>query len=121
MCAVLTFGKAYRIRKRSEFVRLARLGKKTENKHFIAIFAPGTQKKTRLGTTVSKRVGKAVVRNRTKRFIKEFFRLKRQQLPGEWDINIIAKKDAACLTSAQAFLSLKALFEGIKEKASSSE
>jgi ribonuclease P protein component len=119
LCAVLTFGKADRIRKHSEFLYLARFGKKVQNQYFIAIFGPGTQKRTRLGMTVSKKVGQAVIRNQTKRFIKEFFRLNRHHLPGTWDINIIAKKDAAGLTSTQAFLSLKSLFKGIKEHTSS--
>ncbi len=119
MCVVLTFGKADRIRKHSEFLHLAKFGKKTQTRYFIAIFAPGTQKRTRLGMTVSKKVGQAVIRNRTKRFIKEFFRFNRHHLPGIWDINIIAKKDAGGLTSPQAFLSLKTLLKGIKEQSSS--
>jgi ribonuclease P protein component len=107
------FTKADRILKRSEFLKLSILGKKTQNRHFIAIFSPGRFQRTRLGVTVARKVGNAPTRNRIKRFSREYFRLNRHIITGYWDINIIAKKRAADLSSEQAFLSLKEVFKNI--------
>ena len=107
------FTKADRILKRSEFLKLSIFGKKTQNRHFIAIFSPGRFQRTRLGVTVARKVGNAPTRNRIKRFTREYFRLNRHIITGYWDINIIAKKRAADLSSEQAFLSLKDVIKNI--------
>jgi len=107
------FTKADRILKRSEFLKLSILGKKIQNRYFIAIFSPSRCQRTRLGVTVARKVGNAPTRNRIKRFSREYFRLNRHIITGHWDINIIAKKKAADLSSEQAFLSLKDIFKNI--------
>ena len=105
--------KADKILKRSEFLRLSKFGKKIQNRHFIAIYSPGQFQNTRLGVTVTRNVGCAATRNRIKRFSREYFRLNRHMITGNWDINIIAKKTAAQLTSREAFLSLENIFSDI--------
>lgn len=107
------FTKADRILKRSEFLRLSILGKKIQNRYFIVIFSPGRFQRTRLGVTVTRKIGNAPTRNRIKRFSREYFRLNRYNITGHWDINIIAKKKAADLSSERAFLSLKKVFKNI--------
>lgn len=107
------FTKADRILKRSEFLRLSKFGKKTQNGYFVAIFSQGRFQRTRLGVTVARKVGNATIRNRIKRFSREYFRLNRHIITGYWDINIIAKKKAADLSSKQAFLSLQNIFNSI--------
>ena len=107
------FTKADRLLKRSDFLRLTAKGRQRQDKHFIAVFTPGKTERTRLGITVSRRVGNAAVRNRIKRFTREYFRLNRHKNTGNWDINIIAKKKAVNLSSAQAFLSLQNIFDKI--------
>jgi ribonuclease P protein component len=107
------FTKADRILKRSEFLKLSKLGKKSQNRHFIAIFSPNRFKRTRLGVTVARKVGNAPTRNRIKRLSREYFRLNRHIITGHWDINIIAKKQVADLSSEQTFLSLTDIFKRI--------
>ncbi len=107
------FTKADRLLKRPDFLRLAAKGRQCQNNNFLAVFAPGKTERTRLGITVSRKVGNAVVRNRIKRFIREYFRLNRHKNTGVLDINIIAKKEAVNLSSAQAFLSLQNIFDQI--------
>jgi ribonuclease P protein component len=107
------FTRADRLRKRSEFLRLSNRGEKIQDKYFIAIYSQSRIQRTRLGVTVARKVGNAPTRNRIKRLSREYFRLNRQTITGHWDINIIAKKEAANLSSEQAFLSLKIIFNKI--------
>jgi ribonuclease P protein component len=51
----------------------------------------------RLGLTVSRKVGNAVVRNRVKRRIREWFRRERGCFGGAWDVVVIARREAAAL------------------------
>lgn len=108
-----SFTKADRLLKRSEFLHLGQYGKKISNTHFIVIFSPNQFDRSRLGITVTRKVGHAVTRNRIKRFSRECFRLNRHRIRGYWDLNIIAKKEAARLTFAQTVSSLGELFDRI--------
>jgi ribonuclease P protein component len=108
-----SFTKADRILKRHEFIALAKTGRRVQNEYFIAVFAPGRHGRSRLGITVTKKVGGAVKRNKIKRLIREFFRLNRQFLSGVWDINIIAKNQIADITSEKAYRSLQNIFSRI--------
>jgi len=107
------YTKADRILKRSEFVKLSIQGRKIQHRYFVATFSPGRFQRTRLGVTVAKKVGSAPIRNRIKRFSREYFRRNRHMITGCWDINIIAKKEAAKLSSEEACLSLEKIFQSI--------
>ncbi len=109
------YNKADRILKRSEFLRLAKYGRKIQSRHFIAIFGTSPLERTRLGVTVSRKVGRAVTRSRVKRYLREYFRLNKHDIKRNLDINIIAKKAAAGLSSDQTISSLKHIFNSIKE------
>jgi ribonuclease P protein component len=109
-----TFTKADRLRKRPEFVHLSKTGRRVQNAHFIILFATGHHQRSRLGVTVTKRVGNAVTRNRIKRLFREFFRLNRDCVGEYLDINIIAKKEAAGLTSAETFAQIERLLKKIE-------
>lgn len=50
---------------------------------------------TRLGITVTRKVGNAVVRNRIKRLVREVFRQHRARLPVGLDLVFVAKQQAA--------------------------
>jgi ribonuclease P protein component len=76
----------------------------------VVIQAPATRGTSRLGVTVSSRVGNAVVRNRVKRLVREIFRTRRLDLPALLDILVIAKLDAAQISHAQATSELERAF-----------
>jgi len=111
--SALTFTKADRLRKRSEFLHLSTNGRRIQNRYFVAVFAPGESDRCRLGITVTRRVGNAVQRNRIKRLAREFFRHHRSRLRGIWDINLIAKKEAVDLPSKDAYRNIGDLFDEI--------
>jgi len=108
-----TLTKADRILRRREYIALSKSGRKIQNEHFIAYFSPDPHGRSRIGITVTKKVGRAVTRNRIKRIVREFFRLNRHRLSGKWDISIIAKRQAADLSSEEACRSLQEIAERI--------
>jgi ribonuclease P protein component len=63
----------------------------------------------RLGVITTKRLGKAVQRNRVKRLLREFFRQHKGILPPR-DIVIIAKKGAAHLPYADVLAEMAGVF-----------
>jgi ribonuclease P protein component len=68
----------------------------------VVIRAPSPGPTTRLGVTVSAKVGNAVARNRTKRLVREVFRARRALIEPPADIVVIAKPGANNLNYAQA-------------------
>ena len=63
----------------------------------------------RLGLTVSRRVGNAVVRNRVKRRAREWFRTSRERLAPGRDLVIIARAGAGGLETREIFAELDEL------------
>ncbi len=113
---VFSFTKADRILKHLDFVRISKKGKRLQDTYFTAVYSTGRLERTRLGITVTKKVGNAAVRNRIKRIIRECFRLEKQKIKGCWDINIIAKKAAEAAGTDQMFSSLQGIFKKIEGK-----
>lgn len=64
------------------------------------IFVVGKSGKQRIGVRISRRAGSAVLRNRIKRVIREFFRLNREAFP-EGDILVIAQPGLAEKTNSE--------------------
>jgi ribonuclease P protein component len=52
----------------------------------------------RIGITASRKVGGAVVRNRVKRGVRDWFRRSRELLPPDVDVVVIARRPAASLS-----------------------
>jgi ribonuclease P protein component len=84
-----------RLRRRTDFLVVQGSGTKLHGRHLLAI----ARKRAdvghgRLGLTVTRKVGNAVVRNRIKRLLREWLRL-HGWIPAGWDIVLVAKDSAA--------------------------
>ena len=90
------FSKAARLRHRQEFLRVQAQGKRFHTRHFGVTLAPMAEGHPRLGLVATRRMGKAVQRNRVKRLLREFFRRHQTGVPA-FDLVIMAKKGAAAL------------------------
>jgi ribonuclease P protein component len=88
------FPKSARLLKRAEFRRVYDEGQRRNGSYFAVFYRANGLGETRLGVTVPARIGKAVVRNRVKRRIREAFRLNRARLAQGWDI-VLNPREAA--------------------------
>ena len=80
------------------------------NSAFAVYICANKLQKNRLGLTVGTKVGKAVVRNRVRRLMRESYRLQEEKLKVGFDLVIVARVKAAYLTYAQVDAALKSLF-----------
>ncbi len=115
---VFPYKKCHRLTRRQDFVRLSHRGPRAENSWFIAAFRPALGPETRLGVTVTRKVGCAVVRNRIKRLVREYFRLHRHLLSPPHDVNVIAKAVAKNADNATLFAALEDIFGRVGKAAS---
>lgn len=88
------FRRGDRLKKRYEFRQVQLNGRRIHTPHFLIVVLPNTSSHTRLGITVTKKVGTAVQRNRIKRVVREVFRRNRHLFPPSHDVVFIAKRDA---------------------------
>jgi ribonuclease P protein component len=89
------FPKSLRLRTRSQFLRVQEQGRKLTAGPLLALALHNGTSTTRIGFTVSTRVGGAVVRTRIRRRLRELFRKRRDQLPAGIDVVVIARASAA--------------------------
>ena len=111
-----TYPKAVRIRRRREFLALQRDGRRRHTPHFVVIRRTSIGAASRLGVTVSARIGNSVVRNRVKRLVREVFRNRRADLLPASDVLVIAKPGASILTYAQAATELERVLEIVPDR-----
>ncbi|MGD0697044.1 MAG: ribonuclease P protein component [Terriglobia bacterium] len=80
------FPKDFRLLRRAQFKRVYDEGQRRSTSICTIFFKSNGLSQTRLGITATARLGKAVLRNRVKRRLREVFRLHRGSIPGGWDI-----------------------------------
>ncbi len=93
--------KEKRLAKRREFVRVYETGQKLFSRYSVLFFAINDLPHSRIGITATKKLGKANVRNRLKRWTRETYRRQREPLGLDAktaDIVVNVKPNAATAT-----------------------
>ncbi|WP_093227719.1 ribonuclease P protein component [Thermoflavimicrobium dichotomicum] len=103
--------RVYRLKRRNDFRRVFRTGVSVANRQFVVYVAKRLEAgPARLGISVSRKLGKAVVRNRVKRLIKEVARHWMKHLRPQTDIVVIARNPVANMSYDQVKSSLRHVF-----------
>ena len=90
--------KQKRLAKRREFVRVYESGQKVFSRYAVLFFAGNDLSHSRIGITATKKLGKANLRNRLKRWTREIYRRQREPLALDarsLDIVVNVKPNAA--------------------------
>ncbi|MBV70205.1 MAG: ribonuclease P protein component [Myxococcales bacterium] len=85
------FPKSARLRKRRQFLSVQRSRYRIVTQHFIVYARRARPSALQIGITVSRKVGKAHVRNRVKRLVRESFRRNQDRLPAGMQVVFVAR------------------------------
>ena len=80
--------------KKNHIFRKLYSSKGVANSYLVLYARPNRTLCNRIGITVSKKLGHAVVRNRTRRRIREVYRLNEERFIPGWDIVVVARTRA---------------------------
>lgn len=119
MPASAGFPQSARVRKRAEFQRIQSGGRRVTSEHFVFILAatPPEQRGPRIGITASRKVGKAVTRNRAKRLVRVAFRATPELWPEGCDVVVIVRKSLDALGAAAVISEWRSLASVIGRRA----
>jgi len=108
----LGLGKNQRIKREAEFKKVMRKGKSYADRYVVMYVLNGSSEinvvtssgkklpplgesqSARLGLSIDRRVGKAIIRNRIKRWMREVFRLHQSRLKDRMEMILVARSSA---------------------------
>lgn len=91
------FPREERLTRRSEYLHVYEHGRKRVGKAFICYTARQAGPNRKVGFSVSRKVGTAVVRNRIKRYLREIYRTHRAHVAEGTHIVVVARPPSATL------------------------
>lgn len=101
----------FRIRKNAEFKAVYKRGRSFSNELLVLYVFKSNKKLNRVGISVSKKVGKSVIRSRVKRLINESYRLNNSNLRENFDFVFIARNTTKDQTYFKIEEAMKNLFK----------
>ena len=106
-----TLRPADRIRKKSEYAAVFSESRKVVDRFFVCYLAVREQQGNKMGLAVSRKVGKAVTRNRVKRYLREFYRTHRPRMSTPCEFVVVARPEAAALDYAGCVRAMRSLLQ----------
>lgn len=97
------------LKENSRFRRLYHRGNSVGNRYLVLYCLRNREGVTRVGLTVSAKLGNAVVRNRMRRRLREIYRLNRERFLDGFDVVVVVRNaalDAPYSELSRAYLSL---------------
>ena len=107
-------GNSLRLRKSRDFGLVRREGRRRSDDRLVVMARRNGLESSRFGFVTSKRLGKAVLRNKIKRRLREAALLSRAE--GGWDVVVIARKNATVAGFHSLKNSLNRLLQGVGVK-----
>ena len=105
-----TFPKSARILKKKDYYSISKSGSRLLGNFIVVDYRLGNVKSPRLGITVSKKYGTAVVRNRFKRVVREAYRYYYSDIPDSLEMNISPRKFFSDISKEIVLSELRQLF-----------
>ncbi|HPO14585.1 MAG TPA: ribonuclease P protein component [Candidatus Hydrogenedentes bacterium] len=105
------FPRAARLTRKSEYEIVLKNGERVSGRAFVCYWIRREAQGCKLGMTVSRKVGNAVVRNRIKRHIREFFRTHHASFCCPVDLAVIARASSAGLSGRECGAELHTLLQ----------
>lgn len=103
-----------RLKKNEDFRRVYQKKRSMANKLLIIYILKNKYGYNRVGFTVSKKVGKSVIRNRVKRLLRESYRLNEEKILQGYDIIFIARNTASKASYKEIENAMMHLFRKMK-------
>ena len=107
----------YYLKKDKDFTHVYKKRKTYGNRNLTLYIRKNNLPYTRVGFSINKKVGKAVVRNKVKRRLRELFRKYQPRIENGYDLVIVVKKSANALSFQElesAFLHILQISKFIK-------
>ena len=101
------------------FRRLYRKGNSSANRYLVIYCRRNGSSENRIGYTISAKLGKAVVRNKVRRRLREIYRLHEDRFQPGWDLVVVARSaavDAPYKKLEGAYLSLAGKLELLRKE-----
>jgi ribonuclease P protein component len=106
-----------RLSRSADFDRVLRNGRSHAGRELVLyVFPRGGDEPSRLGLSVSRKVGGAVDRNTVKRMLREAFALERDRVPVGTDLVVIARPDARVLAEREGMSGMRAALAALIDK-----
>ncbi|WP_018249404.1 ribonuclease P protein component [Orenia marismortui] len=103
-----------KLKKTYEFKRVYKYGNSIADRFVVLYVLRNNSQERKVGYSVSKKIGKAVVRNKVKRLFREAYRNNKYKLINGIDIVLIARKPIVSASYQQINKSLNYLFKKSK-------
>ena len=105
------FPRRERLTRRSEFLRAYQEGARWTSGPFVCYIVRQAGQGRKLGCAVSRKVGRAVVRNRIKRYIREVYRRHRSRLIDDIHLVVVARATSTDMNYDECAAAMQRIFQ----------